>query len=441
MTSHGRSASHRLQSARHPVRNSSSYDNGTVNIGSKFEMPTDRDMTSATSHSSLVEPRPKLAAIVLAAGYSSRMGKLKPLLSVGRSTAVEAVVRSFVSVGIPEVLVVLGHRADELRPIVEAAGGKCVLNPNFDQGMFSSVCAGVAALPAGTDASFVIPADIPLVRANTIRRLADCYAAKKGNIDIVYPVFQKRRGHPPLISCTVLAGGLRMGSDAKLSTLLASHEARACDLFVPDEAIHRDMDTPDELVSIRELAIHHEIPSAVECEAILAEYQTEARVARHSRIVADVAHRIAVALAKSGGLVEPLLARAGGLLHDVAKGKPSHAGAGAQILRDLEFDEVADVVALHTDYPFTEHKVDEAAIVYLADKLVSGERVVTLEERFHRSAERFREDPSALAAATRRRTAAEAIAHEIEGRLGVELNSVIDGSLEAEGLEGISKDQ
>ena len=137
---------------------------------------------------------------------------------------------------------------------------------------------------------------------------------------------------------------------------------------------------------------------------------------------------MAAALAEKGVPIEPLLVRAGGLLHDLAKGQPDHAAVGAQFLRDLEFGNVADVVALHTDCSFAEQKLDEAAIVYLADKLVSGETVVGLARRFDRSLERFRENPIALAAALRRRAAAEAIAHEIESRLGVELHLLINGS-------------
>jgi HD superfamily phosphodiesterase len=138
-------------------------------------------------------------------------------------------------------------------------------------------------------------------------------------------------------------------------------------------------------------------------------------------------------LAKNGVHIDPLLVRAGGLLHDLAKGKPDHAAVGANILRDLEFTSVANVVAAHTDYAFTEQNLDEAAIVYLADKLVSGERVVELAQRFDRSLERFRENPIALAAVLRRRVTAETISHEIESRLGVELPQVIGGTLSAIG--------
>jgi HD superfamily phosphodiesterase len=250
--------------------------------------------------------------------------------------------------------------------------------------------------------------------------------------EIIYPVFQKRRGHPALISRSILAEALATGPDARLSTLLAAHEEQACNLFVPDQGIHMDMDTPEELARIRGFAMHREIPSPEECEAILAAYQPDERVARHSRVVAQVAHSLAAALAERGVSTEPLLVRAAGLLHDVAKGKPQHAEAGAQLLRDLEFATVAEVVEVHTDYSYMAPKLDEAAIVYLADKLVSGDRVVGLEQRFQRSFERFQANPAALASALRRRTTAEAIVHEIESRLGVDLQQAI-GDLPASG--------
>lgn len=382
-------------------------------------------MTSTSGDSPLFDAPPKLAAVILAAGYSSRMGRFKPLLSVGHCTALQMVIQLFVSAEIVDVYVVLGHRANELWPLVEAAGGKCVLNSKFAEGMYSSVCAGVAALPQYTEACFVIPGDMPMVRASTVRRLARSFAETRKQI--IYPIFQQRRGHPPLISHSVLAEASEGGPDARLSTLLAAHEDGACNVFVPDEGIHLDMDTPEELARICELALHHELPSTRECEAILANYQADERVARHSRMVAQVAHRLAVALVEQGVPVEPHLARAGGLLHDLAKGQPAHAAAGAQILRDLEFGSVADVVAAHTDCLFPGQKLDEMAIVYLADKLVKGDRIVGIEERFHHASERFRENSIGLAAALRRRATAEAISHKLESCLGAEISQVISG--------------
>jgi molybdenum cofactor cytidylyltransferase len=69
----------------------------------------------------------------------------------------------------------------------------------------------------------------------------------------------------------------------------------------------------------------------------------------------------------------------------LAKGRPDHAGEGARMLEDLGFARVGRVVGLHMDYEFAEDaRLDEAAIVYLADKLVQGDRIVPLAERFQR---------------------------------------------------------
>jgi CTP:molybdopterin cytidylyltransferase MocA/HD superfamily phosphohydrolase YqeK len=401
-----------------------------------------------------------LAAIILAAGYSSRMGEFKPLMSIGECTAVEAVIRMFLAAKIRDVYVVIGHRADDLRPVVEAAGARCVVNPEFDQGMFSSIRAGAAALPQDIEACFITPTDIPLVRVSTVRRLAQCFeannaaskslsgATENATKDVIYPVFQSRRGHPTLVSRTILAEISNTAPEGRLSTLLAAHEQQSCNLFVPDEGIRLDMDTLEDLAGIRAFAMHRKlsgpgVPTPTECEAILSVHQPDERVVRHSRMVGLVAHRLAVALAERGAFphgfhIDPMLAQAAGLLHDLAKGKPNHADAGAQLLRELDLSTVADVVALHTDYPFTAPKLDEAAIVYLADKLVSGDRFVGLEQRFHRSFERFQGNPDALASASRRRATAEAIAHQIESCLQRNLQQMIGDLPENRDLENKS---
>src|SRR5579863_5421681 len=90
----------------------------------------------------------RLAAIVLAAGASSRMGSLKPTLVIAGTTALERSVASFRDAGIDEVMVVLGHRAKELQPLAERCGARSVFNPDFREGMYSSLAAGARALPA-----------------------------------------------------------------------------------------------------------------------------------------------------------------------------------------------------------------------------------------------------------------------------------------------------
>jgi molybdenum cofactor cytidylyltransferase len=351
------------------------------------------------------------------------MADFKPLLPLAGITALERCIGLFRAAGVAEVIAVLGYRAEELQPLAENAGARCVLNPHFEQGMFSSIATGSRALAGGVEAAFVLPADIPLVRPNTIRQLAATFVTRRAGI--VYPVFEGRRGHPPLIARKILAEAAEEGAAGPLSDLLARHESKAIDLPVADQGIHMDMDTPADYDALRALADCRDIPTRAECEAILAGYSVEPSQVRHSRRVAEVAERIALALARSGFSLNVELVRAGALLHDLAKGRPDHAIVGAELLRSMDFPRVATVVSAHTDLDFSGGQLDESAIVYLADKLVRGESLVTLDQRFGPALARFSDNPLALHAAQRRMATAQAVALAVESRLGAPLASIV----------------
>jgi putative nucleotidyltransferase with HDIG domain len=392
-------------------------------------------MSSANQHVAAEGDESRLAAIVLAAGYSSRMAEFKPLLPLTGSTALERCIGVFRAAGIAEVIAVLGHRTDELQPLAERAGARCVHNPDFERGMFSSVAAGCRALPGWVEAAFMLPADIPLVQPNTIRQLAAAFALRGAGI--VYPVFEGHRGHPPLIARSILAQAAEEGASGPLSDLLARHESEAIDLPVADQGIHMDMDTPAEYDALCALAACREIPTRAECEAILASHSVEPAIVRHSRLVAEVAQRIALALSRSGLALNLELVRAGALLHDLAKSQPEHASVGAAILNSMDFPQVATVVGSHTDLDFGD-RLDESAIVYLADKLMSGEHPVTIDQRFEAALRRFSDNPPALDAAQRRMATAKAVALAVEMRLGITLASVVNESSSALAKPGAS---
>jgi putative nucleotidyltransferase with HDIG domain len=380
--------------------------------------------------SSAIQPVPpeaaeiRLAAIVLAAGYSSRMAEFKPLLPLAGSTALERCIGLFRAAGVAEVIAVLGHRAEDLQPLAERAGARCVRNLRFKQGMFSSVAAGSRALAGWVEAAFVLPADIPLVRSHTIRQMMAAFVQRRAGI--VYPVFEGRRGHPPLIARKILAEAAEEGAAGPLSDLLARHESEAIDLSVADQGIHMDMNTPADYDALRALAACRDIPTRAECETILAGHSVEPPVVRHSRRVAEVAERIALALARSGLSLNVELVRAGALLHDLAKGRPDHASVGAAILRSMDFPPVATVVGAHTDLDFGGGQLDESAIVYLADKLIRGEEVVTISQRFGTALIRFSDNPLALHAAQSRMATTQAVARAVESRLGAPLASIVN---------------
>ena len=375
----------------------------------------------------------RLAAIVLAAGRSSRMGEFKPLLDVEGRTLLEWAVAGFRDAGIDEVLVVTGHRAGEVGAVAERAGARPVANPEFDHGMFSSACAGVAALDAAVLRFFLVPADVPLVRPETIGRLAraarDAAATPRGAPDVVYPAATGATGHPPLISATLREEIIAAGPDGPaggLRSLLMEYIARSAIVEVGDPGIVLDADTPDDLAVIRERAAGEDLPDEGRCFELLGERALpETRIA-HSHAVAEVATALAAALdARGQHLCEPLVL-AGGLLHDIARDQPHHADAGADLLERLRYPRVAAVVRRHMELGNGAGvDVDEAQVVFLADKLVQGDRVVGLDERFAVRFFRHRDDPEALAAVRRRKAQAEAVRAAVQKVLGRPVTDVL----------------
>lgn len=187
-------------------------------------------------------PFNNIAAIILAAGHSSRMGTLKPLLKLGDKTVMEHAIRPFSDLGIEDIVVVVGHGAQQIVPVVHSCGAKATMNMQFELGMFSSIQAGVNALRHGCEAFFVLPVDIPLVGTQTIRNLVEAY--QRGNSKIVFPMFLEKRGHPPLISASYRSEILSYSGDDGLRGFFRKHDDDSESVEVGDEMILFDLDTP-----------------------------------------------------------------------------------------------------------------------------------------------------------------------------------------------------
>lgn len=182
-----------------------------------------------------------IVALILAAGYSSRMDRFKPLALLGSMTALERCVGLFLDSGIEDVRVVVGHRHDEItRLIDERLNARHVLNSRFHEGMFSSVRAGLSSLEYAPKAFFILPVDIPLVTKSTVQKLLDAY--DKNRADVYYPCFHSRRGHPPLIRGSLVNDILGFSGDGGLRGFLKDRSAT--NIEVPDEHILMDMDVP-----------------------------------------------------------------------------------------------------------------------------------------------------------------------------------------------------
>ena len=370
-----------------------------------------------------MKSKPAMSAVVLSAGFSSRMGRFKPLLRIGEKTVVERAVSVFREGGIDDVVVVVGHRAGEIRPAVARAGGRSVENEEYAKGMFTSVKAGARSVSSQSQAFFVMPVDIPLVRPSTVTLLVRTYLENPGRI--VYPVFDSRRGHPPLIPSPLASAIAKSSSGDGLRGFLGEHEALALELPVPDRNILLDMDSPENYEEALRRAAQNDIPTRQECETILGHtFPVSEKVLFHSRMVERLSFAIAAALIDKGEKLDLGLASAGALLHDIAKGQKDHAKKGAEMIRELGFDRVADIVARHTDLNGEQDGgAREAEIVYIADKLIANDRFVSLSSRFETALGRFGHDPLARDAIERRRKTAESVKKNLETLLDRSLES------------------
>lgn len=366
------------------------------------------------------------AGLVLAAGLSSRMKQFKPLLPLGNQSVLERVVGLLRQAGAAPVLVVLGHRARELKPMARSLGATPVLNPDYEQGMFSSLRAGLAALPADCPAFFLLPVDIPLVRSHTLSRLRAAWDQGRG--PVLHPTFQGKWGHPPLIAAKLAQAIMAYEGPGGLRGFWDQRPELAQEVAVADRFILRDQDHPQDYDALKAELPGYDTPDESECLALLREVlELEPELVAHSIMVGRVALALAQAARKAGLELNPELALAGGLLHDVAKGQVDHPATGAELLAGLGFAAVAPLAARHVDIDIAPGApLSEAELVHLADKLVQADHRVPLDLRFEDKLARKGNSPEARAAIQRRWDLARSITQRVEEALGMGLEECLD---------------
>jgi len=371
-----------------------------------------------------------LRAVVLAAGLSSRMRELKPLLPLDGVPAVLRVAGAYRDVGL-EAVVVLGSGAERVAPLLDAHGVRYVVNHDYEDGMYSSIRCGVRALPRDVCAFFVHPVDCALVRSETLSLLAR--SAREPATSVVYPVHDAERGHPPLVPAALRAAILAEEPKGGLKELLTRGEAGACDVQVDDPNVLLDMDDAGAYVRLAGLAARERVPEPAACRELLARLGTPAPVVAHSAAVADVARRLGAALRTSGVCLDLKLLAAAALLHDVARAAPAHAEAGADVLDAEGYPRVAAVARFHMQLPGPPPDLPgEREVLYLADKLTVGSRTIDLDGKRRRAEALFASDPAALDAARMRLEAARAIEARVAFLVGRPVAALLDASVPAE---------
>jgi molybdenum cofactor cytidylyltransferase len=190
-----------------------------------------------------------IVAVVLSAGESSRMGRPKALLPIQGIRFIEKIVTTLQSTRVDQILVVLGHNAEEMRRKVADLPVELVINPDYKQGQLSSLLAAIRTIESSRDAQsvdgiLVHLVDHPFIEADLVNLMIDrFYETKKL---IVLPRYGDRRGHPVLFSKRLFAELLGTPLDQGAKAVVHAHRQETLEIVTEDKGVTIDIDTPEE---------------------------------------------------------------------------------------------------------------------------------------------------------------------------------------------------
>jgi molybdenum cofactor cytidylyltransferase len=188
-----------------------------------------------------------VAAILLAAGRSRRMGAFKPLLPFGDNTVITSCLTHLSDAGVREIVVVLGHRADDVREHLQNAKVAFALNDDPASEMGVSIARGVEQLSDDADALLIALVDHPAVSGDTIKTIVD---ASVEGAQFVQPEFNGRGGHPVLIDLKYRHDLMHLDPQKGLRALFDAHRDQVRRLPVDSPFVARDMDTWEDYVQL-----------------------------------------------------------------------------------------------------------------------------------------------------------------------------------------------
>ena len=191
---------------------------------------------------------PRVAAVILAAGMSSRMGSNKLLADVGGQPMIRRTVAAMRQAA-DQSIVVTGRDATAVEAALEGLPVTFVHNPDYAEGLSTSLRAGISALTPGTDAALVALGDMPLVSAEVVRRLIAALNPAEHR-SICVPVFKGERGNPVLWAHQHFEALKQMTGDKGARVLFDQLADEIVDVAMADDAVLRDADTPEALAGM-----------------------------------------------------------------------------------------------------------------------------------------------------------------------------------------------
>ncbi|MBD3168879.1 MAG: NTP transferase domain-containing protein [candidate division Zixibacteria bacterium] len=191
------------------------------------------------------------AAIILAAGEGSRIGKPKALLELNGRYFLERIIDTLIISNIEQIIVVLGAGADEIQREVDLSMVNCVLNDNYEDGSFSSLQYGIDQTECASGL-LVFPVDHPMVSHETVMNILQ-YASQTAKKRAVVPAKEGMDGFPVWIPREISRKLTEAAADFDLRSFIENNSNRVERIMVNDAGILTDIDTPEDYERLKQL--------------------------------------------------------------------------------------------------------------------------------------------------------------------------------------------
>ncbi|MHC4457570.1 MAG: nucleotidyltransferase family protein [Planctomycetota bacterium] len=186
-------------------------------------------------------------AIILAAGESKRLGKLKPLLRFNDKTFLGQIISVLKLSDVDRITVVLGAEAETIQQSVDLSGTNTIINTEYQKGQLSSLIAGIKNTPEETEALLLCLVDSPFITKETVNKIISKFKETKSHI--IVPVFNKKRGHPTLFSKSLFNELLNAPQTQGARYVLYSNEEKILELETSEAGILIGINTPEDYKS------------------------------------------------------------------------------------------------------------------------------------------------------------------------------------------------